>query len=283
MPKPTSRTRDVVALIGGRYELLRERGRFEGAQEWEGFDSALERRVVVRFLRQDAALDSAVLERFWEAARASARTHAATGERVLDAGTDSETGCAFLICEWPQNASHDAPTQQLTIPRRSGSPKTRRPRAAWLALPVVLLVLGLGFVVLRPAVASWLAWVNTPLGAATQTFALTPAAPALTQAPALPAAQTVAPGQNTPATAATKAPTPATNATAPATSGVPRRIVNTDGLGVALRDAPGGNRLPGKGYDEGATVTAFETSGQWTRIRGSDGREGWVLTVTLAP
>ena len=45
----------------------------------------------------------------------------------------------------------------------------------------------------------------------------------------------------------------------------------------------GGDRLPGKGYDEGATVQAFEQSAEWTRIRGTDGREGWVLTVTLAP
>jgi hypothetical protein len=41
-------------------------------------------------------------------------------------------------------------------------------------------------------------------------------------------------------------------------------------------------RLPGKGYDEGATVQALERNGAWTRIRGSDGREGWVLSVTLA-
>jgi hypothetical protein len=59
--------------------------------------------------------------------------------------------------------------------------------------------------------------------------------------------------------------------------------VNTDGRGVALRAAAGGDRLPGKGYDEGATVQAFEQSGAWTHIRGSDGREGWVLSVTLAP
>jgi len=39
-------------------------------------------------------------------------------------------------------------------------------------------------------------------------------------------------------------------------------------------------RLPA---DEGATVQALEQSGEWTRIRGSDGREGWVLNVTLAP
>jgi SH3-like domain-containing protein len=52
---------------------------------------------------------------------------------------------------------------------------------------------------------------------------------------------------------------------------------------VALRTSPGGERQPGKGYDEGATVEALEESGEWTLIRGSDGREGWVLTVTLAP
>jgi len=41
-----------------------------------------------------------------------------------------------------------------------------------------------------------------------------------------------------------------------------RRIVNTDGLGVALRTGPGGQPLPGKGYDEGATVTVLEQDGK---------------------
>ena len=53
------------------------------------------------------------------------------------------------------------------------------------------------------------------------------------------------------------------------------------GLPFARRPAAIG--LPGKGYDEGATVSAFERSGEWTHIRGGDGREGWVLSVTLAP
>jgi SH3-like domain-containing protein len=69
----------------------------------------------------------------------------------------------------------------------------------------------------------------------------------------------------------------------PVLDGQTRRVVNTDGRGVALRATPGGDRLPAKGYDEGATVQALEQNGEWTRIRGSDGREGWVLTVTLAP
>ena len=276
MPEPTSRTRDVVALIAGRYELVRERGRSEEVQEWEGFDSALERRVLVRFLRQDLAEDSAALDRFWEAARASARGNAPTGERVLDAGTDPETGGAFVICEWPQTTSADSPTHQLALVTRSAlRPQTRGRN--WLVVPAVL-ALGIAIIAFRPAVAGWLAWVNTPMVAVTQAFALPTAAPATaTQAPV----STAPARQNTPPPAATKAPTLAATATVQAT-GMPRRVANTDGLGVALRDAPGGNRLPGKGYDEGATVTAYESSGQWTRIKGSDGREGWVLSVTLA-
>jgi uncharacterized protein YgiM (DUF1202 family) len=66
-------------------------------------------------------------------------------------------------------------------------------------------------------------------------------------------------------------------------SGDQRRVTNTDAQGVALRDAPGGARLPAKGYDEGTVVTVLEQQGAWTRIRGQDGREGWVLSVTLGP
>jgi hypothetical protein len=278
MPEPSARTRDVVALIAGRYELVRERTGFGEVQEWEGFDSALERRVLVRFLRQDLAQDSAALERFWASARARARGGAASGKRVLDAGTDAETGCAFLICEWPQDAARDAPTHVLGVVGSSVAPKVSR--RTWVGLSVVL-VLSLGFMAVRPAVAGWLEWVNSPVLSVAQSFALPTAAPAPTQAPA-PAATAASARQNTLAPAATSVKAPATATPAP-TGGVQRRVVNTDGQGVALRDAPGGKRLPGKGYDEGATVTAFETSGQWTHIKGSDGREGWVLSVTLAP
>jgi uncharacterized protein YgiM (DUF1202 family) len=52
---------------------------------------------------------------------------------------------------------------------------------------------------------------------------------------------------------------------------------------VALRAGSCSDRLPGKGYDEGEVVTVLEQQGQWTHIRGHDGRDGWVLTVTLAP
>jgi hypothetical protein len=88
-----------------------------------------------------------------------------------------------------------------------------------------------------------------------------------------------------PAPAPTTAPAPSRpQATATASvAGQRRKIANTDGQGVALRAGPGGERLPGHGYDEGDTVTLLEQNGQWAHIRGDDGREGWVLAVTLVP
>lgn len=88
---------------------------------------------------------------------------------------------------------------------------------------------------------------------------------------------------------ARSAATPAARSTAQATAaadsalGNRRRIVNTDGAGVALRSGPDGDRLRGKGYDEGVSVTILERSGPWTHIRGDDGRDGWIPTVTLTP
>ena len=111
-----------------------------------------------------------------------------------------------------------------------------------------------------------------------------PAIPALASVgnpTAAAAPPTIAPGARSTAVV-TAAPTRAATATL-VLAGQVRRVVNTDGRGVALRATPGGDRLPAKGYDEGATVQALEQNGEWTRIRGADGREGWVLTVTLAP
>jgi hypothetical protein len=70
-------------------------------------------------------------------------------------------------------------------------------------------------------------------------------------------------------------------AVTPTPSGERVQITNTDGIGVALRDSPGGQRLTGKGYDEGVTVAVLERRGEWAHIRGDDGREGWVLAVTV--
>src|SRR6266516_4135560 len=105
MSEGMSQSRYGVALIAGRYELVRELSSNGDVLEWEGFDSALERRVVIYLLRQELVEDRAAAGRFWQAARSSARASAVTGERVLDGGTDPETGRLFVIREWPLQPS----------------------------------------------------------------------------------------------------------------------------------------------------------------------------------
>jgi hypothetical protein len=250
-----------VALIAGRYELIRELRVTDRELRWEAFDTALERRVLLEFPPSAEIRDG-----FWQQARAAARSSTAAGERVLDAGTDPETGRVFLVREWP----HDQVVAPVAEPVRRRSTR----RYTLVGATAVLAVL---IPTLRPGLDGWLAWVNAPLGKVSQQFVLGPAPTAVSPSPTVAAQTTV----STPTTAA--ATPPPTPTVAAANKGVPRRVVNTDGRGVALRATAGGDRLPGKGYDEGAIVTAFERSGEWTHIRGSDGREGWVLSVTLEP
>jgi hypothetical protein len=290
MAERPSATRSGVALIGGRYELVRELGADDDALVWEGFDASLERRVIVRLLRPELADDPAAAQRFWQAARSAARS-GKTGERVLDGGTDPEAGRVFVVREWPEQASA-APREEVT--RRL--PELDEGRGAWfrvtrgrVALVALLVIAVVGLPAAGSLAEGWLAWIREPRGQAATNLVLprppavdaqpdqaapTPSGPAPTATPA-PSRNVVSP--TSPAGAATPRATP----TRGPSSGTARRIVNTDGRGVALRASPGGDRLPGKGYDEGATVDAFESSGDWTRIRGSDGREGWVLSVTL--
>jgi hypothetical protein len=161
----------------------------------------------------------------------------------------------------------------------------------WLGVGGVLAVIILAGAAIRPGVEGWLAWVNEPQARSGRSFGLGPAVPAngaqpgqSTSTPAAAPPTVAAAGRQAPPapTAVTAIPTVAATAT-PALTGQSRRIVNTDGRGVALRAVAGGDRLPGKGYDEGAVVQALEQNGAWTRIRGADGREGWVLSVTLGP
>lgn len=287
MPDGSRQPRTSVALIAARYELVRELRVGADSLEWEAFDTALERPVVLQLLRPELANDAEAAARFWTLARSNARATRAVGDRVLDAGTDPESGQAFVVRERLTDAP--AVTWQ-PMPR----PRKRTPRAPprWVGLGAVALMLVVVGVGLKPGLDRLLAWVNEPIqvppglglirspgtplaGNQTATTRVTPAA-----------GQTAIPGSD--ASVPTRPPTVTAVSTRAATptplsDGQPRRVVNTDGRGVALRAMPGGDRLPGKGYDEGATVQAFEQSGEWTHIRGSDGREGWVLTVTLAP
>ena len=283
MADPYGRASGAVALIAGRYELIREVGTQADLVLWEGFDTSLERAVLVQLLRRELLGDDASAERFWSSARSAANSPGSPGERILDAGTDPETGRAFVVREWPQRATHvDRDTLATRLRTRLANPSGRfdvmsRP----IALACLLVVAVLGVSALRWAFDGWRAWVNQPPGsvlAAVQT----PLAAAQSGAPAPTTTASAAAAAAAKPTAAAAPTTPATPQATPTPEGVTRRIANTDGRGVALRDGPGGARLPNKGYDEGATVQAFESSGEWTRIRGSDGREGWVLTVTLS-
>src|SRR5712691_13147420 len=269
MPRSTSRS---VALIAARYELVRELRADTETIDWEAFDTALDRRVVVQLLLLQ---DPLAIERFWEAARAAARRTARVGERFLDAGTDPETDQRFVVREWP--VSLHVGTDSRALEPQPGARAARiSDRSRWLVVSGVVVLLMLVAVALKPAVEGWLAWVNTPLARPDRSFGLGPAV-AVT-------ATVASAARSTPPPTAVPTPAPTRAATAtPVGEGQPRRVVNTDGRGVALRATPGGDRLPGKGYDEGATVQALEQSAEWTHIRGSDGREGWVLTVTLAP
>ena len=180
-----------------------------------------------------------------------------------------------------------------------------------LVIAVMLgLSLGLGLVA-RAGVSAWLDWIDEPLRQPPDLHLVRPPvtgaqagqAPArpTTLPPTLAAATPVPPTSTsaprgvpstlqrtaTPASAAANA-TPRPAPTLVALTTVPltsqqRRVTNTDGQGVALRDTPGGARQPAHGYDEGEVVTILEQQGAWTHIRGHDGREGWVLSVTLGP
>jgi hypothetical protein len=262
--------------MAGRYELVRELEALSDVRRWEAFDTALQRPVLLEFLPHEAMDDPEVVDRFWQSARRSARTSTAIGERILDAGTDPETGRAFVVRERAQPRVDATRALPIRTPVRVAPARFPVFRLLLAALGVLAVS---AIVVIRPGVQGWLAWVNEPFVQATKPFVLGPPNVGTPAPTAVPTAVTKA----TAATVATVAPTVAATRTPTPTAGVTRRIVNTDGRGVALRASPGGDRLPGKGYDEGATVQAFESNGQWTRIQGSDGRQGWVLTVTLAP
>jgi hypothetical protein len=299
MPRTPSPSSPSVALVGARYELVRELRVDSETVDWEAFDTALDRRVVVQLLRPELVHDTLAIERFWQVARAGARRTAMDGDRVLDGGTDSQTGQLFVVREWPASplsppsanggrrvALREPAAIRQLLNRFDGSPR-------WLVVGGLLAVLILVGAAIRPGVDGWLAWVNEPLARSGRSFGLGPAA-AVPAAGARPGQSTSTPAAAPPTvaaagraappapTAVTAVPTVVATAT-PVLTGQSRRIVNTDGRGVALRAVAGGDRLPAKGYDEGATVQALEQSGEWTRIRGGDGREGWVLSVTLAP
>src|SRR5690242_19685930 len=106
----------VVALMADRYELVRELDASGQVRRWEAFDTALQRAVLLEFLPHDLVDDPETVERFWRSARSSARTSTTVGECVLDAGTDAETGRAFIVREWPAPTARGAVERTAAVP-----------------------------------------------------------------------------------------------------------------------------------------------------------------------
>lgn len=255
------------ARLAGRYELAGFVAQDGEAEVWEAHDAALDRRVLVKILRPALVTDSAAVERFTTAARAAAREAGPPGQRVLDAGRDEELAMPFVVLEQPQPLAPgpaSAPRGTFGEQRTAAIPLVRSSHHPRLVLPLLLVPVVAGVIVLRGIVA--LPSLSIPISS--------PAVVLPTAAAAQPTRVATQPAVTVTPRAAAVQPT----ATPVLTR---KRVVNTDGIGVALRASPNGDRLPGKGYDEGVTVTVLEQQGAWTHIRGDDGREGWVLTVTL--
>lgn len=282
-------------LVQGRYRLLRQVGETADATAWVAVDVALDRRVEVTLLERRLAGDPAAAERFRRAARAAAQSTTPGQPRVLDAGDDAASGVPFVVTEPADDrpappgleATRPLPVVPSAPPVRAARTRAPEPAAggrslAGLLLLFAVLLLAGGLVVggvvfgsrligrdtLGPAPSQSVA--DAPLGNSNGNSKPSPATdPSPTAVVAAPATAT------RPAVRAASSPT--------ALAGARRRVVNTDGRGVALRASPGGDRLPEKGYDEGAVVTLLGQDGDWAHVRGDDGREGWVLAVTLAP
>jgi hypothetical protein len=273
-----------LTLVSDRYQLQRKLEDDGSATAWEAFDRALERRVLVKVLRADRVAASETVERFRRDVREAARATSPSGARVLDAGDDPATGAPFVVFEWtdrdlePVAAEPETTSFGVTRPMPRVAPRAAVvPRSSGLgverlALLLLVIPVALGAVLISN-------WLSQPSPVRPELFTL-PSAPATTEGPS-----PVATGR--PAIAPTARPQPTATPGRPQPTPTPpevgerRRIANTDGIGVALRGSPGGDRLPGKGYDEGVTVTLLEQQGAWAHIRGDDGREGWVLAVTL--
>jgi len=284
-------------LVQGRYRLVRQVGETADATVWEAADVALDRRVEVTLLERRLAGDPAAAERFRRAARAAAQSTTPGQPRVLDAGDDAASGAPFLVTEPtddrppPAGLAATRPLPVMPPAPRVRAARTRAPEpaaggrslAGLLLLFAVLLLAG-GLVVGGVVFGSRLIGRDTPGSAPSQSVADAPLGNSNSNSNGKPSPRTD-PSPTAVAAAPATATRPAVRAASSPTAlaGARRRVVNTDGRGVALRATPGGDRLPEKGYDEGAVVTLLGQDGDWAHIRGDDGREGWVLAVTLAP
>lgn len=262
-------------LIANRYQLLRELSRSAEASCWQAEDTLLDRDVMLELLRPELVDDPAAVQRFRESLRVTARGGGSQHGRLLDGGTDEAQRLPFAVYEW--NEAPAPPVAPIEAPPPPPQRPARTPRSTSrnVALPVLLTLVpvAVGIIVV--------AKLLSPSGSSVAQVFAVPTGTVLVGNQVVTPPPALATSTPRPLAAATVAPSP--RAVTPTPTGERVVIANTDGIGVALRDAPGGQRLPGKGYDEGVTVTVLERQGEWAHIRGDDGREGWVLSVTVPP
>jgi hypothetical protein len=272
-------------ILAERYQLQRNLGVEGSAVAWEAHDTTQDRRVLVKLLRADLGGDPNALEHFRADIRSAARAGSVSGARVLDAGDDRILNVPFVVFEWLDDGPDELPVAITPPPRPTAAPRVHaggRGGGAgrvvqYVVLLLVLVPIAVGVFLIRNFLQQP---ASVPSGVFSLSRSTALATPVASNVPvSRPAAATQV--ATAPPTAAPATPRP--TATPASASGVRRRVANTDGIGVALRATAGGDKLPGKGYDEGVTVTLLEEQGAWARIRGDDGREGWVLAVTLVP
>jgi Bacterial SH3 domain len=262
-------------LIANRYQLLREVSREPDTTFWQAADTLLDRDVMLELLRPELADDPVAVAQFRDSLRVTARLGATAHGRLLDGGTDPEQQLPFAVFEWDDSRPSPPPPIEAPPPAPQKRAKTARTTSRNVALPVLLTLVPVAVGII--AVAKLL----SPSGqSVAQVFAI-PTGTVLVGNQVVTPPPALATSTSRAVVAASAAPSP--RAVTPTPTGERVAIANTDGIGVALRDSPGGQRLPGKGYDEGVTVTVLERQGEWAHIRGDDGREGWVLAVTVPP
>jgi hypothetical protein len=137
-----------------------------------------------------------------------------------------------------------------------------------------------------------MAWFVSPEPGPAQAHAA-PAAESRPVRGAVPTLAAPTPALNSPSALPTRAAAPPassptmeradTQPTAEPSPGVRLRIAHTDGQGVALRSAPSDAARQPAGFLEGEDVTLLERAGNWVRVRGDSGLEGWVPAAYLDP
>ena len=172
--------------------------------------------------------------------------------------------------------------RKSTTPSHSSEPAQRAKPWLWLGLGTLITVIGLALILW--ALAGFLSQPPEQTSAG-----LEPTIIRLTAPPVPTATVAVFVAPPTAAPTATSQPTPDLSvAPSQVTAGYYASVVETDGVGVTVRNGPNTSNAPITVAGENSTVLVIEgptpgVSYQWWRVRLPDGTEGWVAGDFLSP